>query len=379
MSDNLKAHYDEMFSENDGELYEPLSGLDLVAHNRRMHLLENVELPDLSNAVVVDYGVGSWGFGCIYPRLKQCRHAVGFDISEAALAKSARVSANDPDLAGKRVDYHVSLGYSMALPDESVDVFFCGECIEHVEDTNAFLAEVYRVIKPGGIAIFTTPNGDPWIYRQLKIRWCVGFEHVALMNFEEFRRSLEAFFEPVKYIGFNQSVFPGLDANVPSELSEVWAQSCRDEPEDATSLIGVVRKVSSARVAASTVSVVNWSDARAGGPLPEAMTLLGSAMGGMVRRPNQFSIPVPVGMTRANVILWSHPWSGHAQVRCGNQERTVNLYSHAGGCYRVVLDTLDGDTLEISPTGSRDDRAFDDQIILYRVVFATGPDGAAPT
>lgn len=375
MTDNLKAHYDEMFLENDGELYEPLSGLDLIAHNRRMELLDGIELPDLSDAVVVDYGVGSWGFGCIYPRLKQCRLAVGFDISEAALAKSAEVSARDPDLAGKTVDYHVSLGYEMALPDDFVDVFFCGECIEHVEDTNAFLTEVYRVLKPGGLAIFTTPNGDPWMYRQLNIRWCVGFEHVALMDFEEFRRYLEAFFEPVDYIGFNQSVMPGVDQNVSKEFGEAWAASCRDEPNDATSLIGVVRKGHSGKLAQSVIEIVDWTRAVTRGAEPEAMTLLGSAKGGMIRQPNGFTIEVPAGMTRANVIFWSHPWSGHARIRCGTHEEVVNLYSHAGGCHRVVLDSLDSSTLVIEPVGTREIRSFDDQIILYRVVFADGPAG----
>jgi hypothetical protein len=42
----------------------------------------------------------------------------------------------------------------------------------------------------------------------------------------------------------------------------------------------------------------------------------------------------------------------------------------------VVLDELDGKTLEIAPSGERDDRAHDDQIILYRVVFGAGPKGA---
>jgi len=283
MTDNLKAHYDEMFAGNDGELYEPLSGLDLVAHNRRMALLAAIDLPDLSDAVVVDYGVGSWGFGCIYPRLKECRHAIGFDISEAALAKSAAVSAADTALAGKPVEFHVSLGYSMPIPDQSVDLFFCGECIEHVEDTGAFLAEVHRVIKPGGMAIFTTPNAEPWMYRQLKIRWCVGFEHVALMNFEEFRDCLEAFFDPVEFIGFNQSVFPGLDANVPEALGEMWAASCRDEPQDATSLIGVVRKAGAKALPASEIRVVDWADAATTNNSSSARVLPKSA-----GRPNDF-------------------------------------------------------------------------------------------
>lgn len=376
MQDKLKAHYDEMFLEKDGELYEPLSGIDLIAHNRRMELLDGIELPDLSDAVVVDYGVGSWGFGCIYPRLKECRHAIGFDISEAALAKSAEVSARDPELAGKRVDYHVSLGYSMELPDDFVDVFFCGECIEHVEDTNAFLSEIYRVLKPGGLAIFTTPNGDPWIYRQLDIRWCVGFEHVALMDFAEFRDYLEAFFEPVDYIGFNQSVMPGVDQAITADLGEAWAASCRDRPEDATSLIGVVRKADATKLGPSSVKVVDWSEARVAGNPAEPLPLLGSATGGMIRPPSGYWIDVPEGMTRANVIFWSHPWSGIARVRCGDDEQQRNLYSHAGGCSRVVLDNLQADTLLIEPIGERDPRASDDQMILYRVVFAKGPDRA---
>ena len=373
ISNNLKSHYDEMFSSNDGELYEPLRGLDLMAHNRRMDLLDQIELPDLTRAVVVDYGVGSWGFGCIYPRLKECGHAIGFDISEAALEKSAKVSECDPALAGKRVDYHVSLGYSMPLADELVDVFFCGECIEHVEDTDAFLGEVYRVLKPGGLAIFTTPNREPWVYRSMGIRWCVGFEHVALMDFEEFREALERFFEPIDYIGFNQSFLPRAEMDLPQQFANCWVSSCRNEPEDATSLIGVVRKRNSKRLSPSTVRIAEWTEARSDGPAPEAATLLGSATGAMIKPTTSLWIDVPEGMTRANIIFWSHPWSGHARIRCGDDEQIVNLYSHAGGCYRVVMDGLDGDTLRIQAIGQRDPRASDDQIILYRVVFARGP------
>lgn len=32
--------------------------------------------------------------------------------------------------------------------------------LEHVEEDNLFIQEVYRVLKPGGIFLMTTPNGD---------------------------------------------------------------------------------------------------------------------------------------------------------------------------------------------------------------------------
>jgi len=44
------------------------------------------------------------------------------------------------------------------IPLESFDVVFAGEIIEHIYDTDAFLQEVYRVLKYDGDLILTTPN-----------------------------------------------------------------------------------------------------------------------------------------------------------------------------------------------------------------------------
>ena len=43
-------------------------------------------------------------------------------------------------------------------PDASFDLILCVEGIEHLEDAFAFLREMRRLIKPGGILIVTTPN-----------------------------------------------------------------------------------------------------------------------------------------------------------------------------------------------------------------------------
>ena len=47
-----------------------------------------------------------------------------------------------------------------ALPfrDEQFDGLFAGEVIEHVADVHETLQEWRRVLKPGGVAIITTPN-----------------------------------------------------------------------------------------------------------------------------------------------------------------------------------------------------------------------------
>lgn len=49
---------------------------------------------------------------------------------------------------------------SSTLEDESYDAVVCVEVIEHVEDDDVFINNIAKVIKKGGWAYFTTPNGD---------------------------------------------------------------------------------------------------------------------------------------------------------------------------------------------------------------------------
>jgi SAM-dependent methyltransferase len=46
------------------------------------------------------------------------------------------------------------------LPDASFDLVVAVEVLEHVEDDAAFVRNAHRVLRPGGIFLMTTPNGD---------------------------------------------------------------------------------------------------------------------------------------------------------------------------------------------------------------------------
>ena len=46
------------------------------------------------------------------------------------------------------------------LPDASFNAVVCVEVIEHVGEDDIFVKNIAKVIKPGGWAYFTTPNGD---------------------------------------------------------------------------------------------------------------------------------------------------------------------------------------------------------------------------
>lgn len=47
---------------------------------------------------------------------------------------------------------------SLPWPDASFDLILCVEGIEHLEDAFAFLREMHRLLKPGGILLVSTPN-----------------------------------------------------------------------------------------------------------------------------------------------------------------------------------------------------------------------------
>lgn len=64
---------------------------------------------------------------------------------------------------------------SQGLPFETgvLDVVVCGEVIEHVVDPDAMLQEIWRVLKPGGLAVITTPN---LAYLPNRILLCLGIQ-----------------------------------------------------------------------------------------------------------------------------------------------------------------------------------------------------------
>jgi len=50
---------------------------------------------------------------------------------------------------------------ALSLPDASFDSVICSHVLEHVNDSLA-LAEIYRVVRPGGFALFMTPIVEGW-------------------------------------------------------------------------------------------------------------------------------------------------------------------------------------------------------------------------
>jgi 2-polyprenyl-6-hydroxyphenyl methylase/3-demethylubiquinone-9 3-methyltransferase len=78
----------------------------------------------------------------------------GIDPSERSL-EAARSHARAEGLA---IEYHQGTGESLPFPDAAFEIVYCCDVLEHVEDLPKVIAEVSRVLKPGGVFLYDTIN-----------------------------------------------------------------------------------------------------------------------------------------------------------------------------------------------------------------------------
>jgi ubiquinone/menaquinone biosynthesis C-methylase UbiE len=121
---------------------------------------------------------------------RQASHVCGVDIDDAAIrhASTRYSKANLQFVKGSITN--------VPIPEnQSFDVIVCFEAIEHIEDHEALLSEVKRLLKPGGIFIVSTPNKE---YEDDEEE---NPFHVKELTFQEFDALLTGHFAHVNYLG----------------------------------------------------------------------------------------------------------------------------------------------------------------------------------
>ena len=80
--------------------------------------------------------------------------AVCVDVSEALIEIGRERAANE----GSDIEFHVASATDIPVADGSFDVCIVAELLEHIEDWQACVDEITRVLKPGGAVFFSTTN-----------------------------------------------------------------------------------------------------------------------------------------------------------------------------------------------------------------------------
>jgi ubiquinone/menaquinone biosynthesis C-methylase UbiE len=136
----MRAYYEDLWERLPDELTPP--ELEM-----RTALLQQELRP---GDRVLDLGCGAGDFSAIAAAIVMPANVLGVEIAEAALARARRTH---PELRFELVPFDGAL----PLTDNSFDVVWASEVIEHVADTAAWVSEVRRVLAPGGRLLLTTP------------------------------------------------------------------------------------------------------------------------------------------------------------------------------------------------------------------------------
>jgi len=192
---------------------------------------------------VLDLGCGAGRF--VAALAEHGSRPIGVELSERALARAARVVPG-ADLRLLERDG------SLPLAHASVDLVWCSEVIEHVPDVGGLLAEVRRVLVPGGRLLVTTPDhGRLRTAAIALLRFEAHFDplgqHVRFFT----RRSLATALEATRFDAVRIRAAGG----PPLARTTLVGRAVRPRPQPSPSSSSAARSAASARRASSTSDV----------------------------------------------------------------------------------------------------------------------------
>ena len=137
---------------------------------------------------VLDLGCGAGHFLALLRALGA--EPIGVELSERALEQARSRES--------RAETHLlAADGSIPLAHGSVDLVWCSEVIEHVADVGGLLAEVRRVLSPGGRILLTTPfhgriKGAALALTRFDSHFDPLGQHLRFFTPSSLRRTLEA-------------------------------------------------------------------------------------------------------------------------------------------------------------------------------------------
>jgi ubiquinone biosynthesis O-methyltransferase len=108
--------------------------------------------PSLKDLAILEVGCGVGDFA-IY-LADQGADVTAVDLSPQAIKMALKKSKAQ----NKTVDFQVANAQSLPFENDSFDIVFSCECLEHVPTPQLALSEFHRVLKPSGRLLLTTEN-----------------------------------------------------------------------------------------------------------------------------------------------------------------------------------------------------------------------------
>lgn len=128
-----------------------------LAENNGRQSQENITALLKKNShpeIFLDVGCYTGDLTMMWAKHIKAKEIWGIEILESAVKKA---KAN-----GIKKIYKDDLNLKWSIPDNSVNVLVASQVVEHLSNTDNFISEIYRVLKPGGYAVIATDNMAGW-------------------------------------------------------------------------------------------------------------------------------------------------------------------------------------------------------------------------
>jgi len=143
---------------------------------------------------VLDLGCGE-GRHAITAYLEAPVRVIALDLSGPDLATARTRFAEFETRSGpaRSVSFLRASGHALPFADGTFDKVICAEVLEHIPDYGAVLAEIRRVLKPGGQLAVSVPRyGPEWVcWRLSRAYHEVEGGHVRIFHAGELKRAVE--------------------------------------------------------------------------------------------------------------------------------------------------------------------------------------------
>ncbi len=146
------------------------------------------------NDRILDLGCGE-GRHAITAYMRKNVESVGIDlaIKDLEITKERFCEFAEPDNTKKSLVISIANGSQLPFPAHTFDKVICSEVLEHIADYLAVVAEINRVLKPGGVFAVSVPRFFPeWVCWQLSDAYHeVEGGHIRIFNASHLRQDIE--------------------------------------------------------------------------------------------------------------------------------------------------------------------------------------------
>lgn len=162
------SELERFYQEGEGGIYH-IDDFNRIFHEERIRLLKRIFCRHLNPGDrVLDAGSGRGIF-----------HLLENPTRSTIICLDLSFHDFQPKQGLHQIHYLQGSLFSMPFPENTFQMVFSGEVIEHIPDPEAALANFYRILKPGGFLVLTTPNSDRLINRVRGFRAPLSREHVS--------------------------------------------------------------------------------------------------------------------------------------------------------------------------------------------------------